>query len=134
MLPVGWSIKLMGSHCLDINYMHRLRYLGDEHHWSDTTILFTQGLWKDDEIISTDWGELNIECIFKVVSTILLIMRYQLLGMLLLADDVLFNKVGKPLRMRPMIKVEVKTLSKVFLLDVDDLLSSVMLDDHLFQE
>jgi hypothetical protein len=60
--------------------------------------------------------------------------RDKLLGMLFLTDDMLFDEVSESLSVRSMVEMEVETLTKVLLFDVDDLISCVMLDDHLFEE
>jgi hypothetical protein len=79
MLPIMFLFNLKGLHGSDVHEMNKLRNFVDEHHWADTTEHLGQSLWQDDEIVSTDWCQLNKEGVLVMVRGSLLIMTDELL-------------------------------------------------------
>ena len=69
-----------------------------------------------------------------MVGATLLIMADKLLGVLLLANDLIFYKLHKSLSVRPVVEPEVDSLPVVLFLDACALLLHVVLEDQLLQE
>ena len=61
-------------------------------------------------------------------------MADKLLGVLLLANDLIFYKLHKSLSVRPVVEPEVDSLPMVLFLDARALLLHVVLEDQLLQE
>ena len=97
MLPVCAFVKFMSHHGFDVDDKDCLTNLGYKDHWTDSTELLREGLWQDDQVISTDRCQLNIESIFVIVSRILFIVTDQLFCMLLPAENIILNEVSKSL-------------------------------------
>lgn len=66
-----------------------------------------------------------------MVGTALLIVTNQLLGMLGLADDLVFYKLHESLGVGPVIESEVDALAVVLFLDAGALLLHIVLEDQL---
>lgn len=124
----------MSLHGLDVNQMDSLTNLGDQNHWSNTSILPRQELRQDNKIISAHRCQLHIESVLVVIGLILFVMTDQLLGVPLFAHQVVIDEVCKSLGVRPVVEMEVEALAVVFVLNVDHLVSCVVLKDHLFKE
>ena len=124
----------MDLHSLDINNMNSFTYFSYQDHRTNTSELFGNNLWQNNKVISTYWSKLNHKSVFIVVSSILLVMTYKLLSVLFLAKYIVFYEISKSLSMRSVLKVEVKTLSKVFLSNVNYFFSCIVLQNHLFKE
>ena len=121
-------------HSLWVHDVNILRNLVTEHHWTNTSILFADNFWKNDQVVTTDGSEFHVEGVLVMVSTILLIVGYQLLSMYRLADQIFINEGGKPLGVRSMLEMEVQSLAMILISNIDDLVCCVMLQNHLLQE
>ena len=87
--------------------MNEFRNLIDHHHWPDTAQVFAKGLGQDDQVISTNRGQLHIEGVLVVVSRVLLLMRDELLRVHMSANNVVVDKVDHSDSVRPILELEV---------------------------
>ena len=118
-------------HGFDVNNVHELGNLVDQNHGTNATQRGGQGFWEDDKVISTDWREFNVECVFVVIGSALFIMANQLFRVLLPAQHVILDEIRQTKSMRPVFKLKIETVSAIFLLDVLALLLSIVLQYQL---
>jgi hypothetical protein len=89
----------VGLHSLGVDNMDCFTNLGDKNHGANTTHLPREILRQDNQVVSTDRGEVNDESILIVIGLILLVMTDQLFCMFLLANNVIVNEVRESLCM-----------------------------------
>jgi hypothetical protein len=117
----------MGLHSFDIHNVHCLADFGNQNHRADSSVLARDEFGQNDEVVSADGRELYEEGVLVIVDCILLVVGNQLLGVLLPTKHVVLDEVGEPLSVRSVIEVEIQTLPKVFLLDIDAFFGRVVL-------